>query len=96
MKIFFPPSGKTKQYDTYYISENGRDMSMCGKTADSACKSLEYVLGIYYKKNQVPKPGLSLITSKSLTINRQLTVGKNSFFTKEKRRRIKKNPINIM
>ena len=56
----------------YHISKNGRDKSMCGKTADSACKSLNYLLSIYYKK--VPKHGLSIITSKSLIINQQIMV----------------------
>ena len=67
-------SGETQQYDLYHISDYGADKSLCGKTADSACKSLKYVLSIYYKDNQVPKPGLFIMVSKSLTINKQLLV----------------------
>ena len=30
-------------YTTYYISPNGSDKSTCGDTADTACRTLEYV-----------------------------------------------------
>ena len=70
----FFASGEAQQYDTYFISDNGRDKSLCGKTADSACKSLKYVLSIYYNKNQSPQPELLIIISKSLTINKLLVV----------------------
>ena len=64
-------------YDIYRISVNGTDQSMCGKTPESACKSLKYVLSIYYKKNQAPRPLLSIITSKTLIINQRLLVSSN-------------------
>ena len=73
MKYFNFLSGKTKQYGMYHISDNGTDKSMCGKTVDSACNSLRYVLSVYYNKTQAPLPGLSIV-SKSLTINQQLQV----------------------
>ena len=52
---------------------------MCGKTADSACKSLNYVLSIYYNKTQSPQLGLWIITSKSLNIDQQIMVSKKKF-----------------
>ena len=72
--LSFLTSDVSQQYDMYYISLNGTDKSTCGKTADSACKSFKYVLGIYYNKTQLPKSGLSIITSKSLVINEELIV----------------------
>ena len=77
-RLSYLASDETQQYDKYYMSENGSDKSMCGKNADSACKSLTYVLGIYYNKSESPQPGLSIITSKSLIINQQLMVNLKS------------------
>ena len=72
--LSFLTSDKPQQYNKYYISVNGADKSMCGKTVDSACKSLNYVLSIYYNRSESQQLGLSIITSKSLTINQQLMV----------------------
>ena len=74
MKYFHFLSGETQQYDMYHISDNGNDKSMCGKTADSACNSLRYVLSVYYNNTQAPLLGLSIVVSKSLNINQQLVV----------------------
>ena len=38
--VLFLASGGIEHYDIYHISANGTDTSTCGKTADSACKSL--------------------------------------------------------
>ena len=61
----------------YHISENGTDQSSCGKTENSACTSLKYVLGIYYNRSESSQRGLSIITSRPLTFNQQLMVSQN-------------------
>ena len=62
------------RYDTYYLSDSGTDVSTCGRTADVACKSLEYILNLYNKASSKPDVGLEIITSKSLIIDQQLMV----------------------
>ena len=49
-------------------------MSTCGRTKDTACKSLEFILNLYYKDNVSPDAGLEIITSESLIIDQQLMV----------------------
>ena len=62
------------RYNSYYLSDSGTDVSTCGRTADVACKSLEYILNLYYKASSKPDVGLEIITSKSLIIDQQLMV----------------------
>ena len=62
------------QHDTYYLLEDGTDVSTCGRTAETACKSLEFILNLYYKDSSSPDTGLEIITSESLIIDQQLMV----------------------
>ena len=68
----FPGDGW--QYALYHMSSNGSDDSTCGVTMDTACKTLEHVLHLYYNSPYPPKVGLEIITSKSLTIDKHLMV----------------------
>ena len=50
-------------------------MNNCGTTAETACKTLEQILSIYYNSSGIPLRRLEIITSKPLiTINNQLVV----------------------
>ena len=62
------------RYDTHYLSDSGTDMSTCGRTANAACKFIEYILSLYYKASSKPDVGLEIISSKSLIIYQQLMV----------------------
>ena len=55
----------------YHISSHGSDDRTCGDT-DTACRTLEYVLYLYY--NTSNQYGLEIITSSDLTINNQIMV----------------------
>ena len=77
--LSFLTSDEAQQYYRFYISVNGTDKSTCGKTANSTCKSLKYVLGIYYNRDKSLQHGLSIITSKSLIINQELMVSPTFF-----------------
>ena len=64
-------------YVTFYLSSSGIDTSICGDTINTACKTLEHVLSLYY--NTSPEVGLELITSDSLNINQQLVVTRDDY-----------------
>ena len=62
-------------YELFYLTSDGMDVSSCGKTVETACKTLHQILSIYYNASDVPTCGLKIITSKSLiNINKQLMV----------------------
>ena len=62
-------------YQLFYLTPGGDDVNYCGKTAETACKSLEQILSIYYNKSSIPQRGLEIITSNPLiNINKQLMV----------------------
>ena len=56
----------------YHISSKGSDDSSCCGSTDTACKSLEHVLSLYYKYESAL--GLEIITSTSLVIDHHLMV----------------------
>ena len=51
-----------------YISSNGIDGIQCGKSPETACRSLEQVLKV------VPMDSFHIITSKSVTIDQHMMV----------------------
>ena len=68
-------AGKQEDFQLFYLTSYGEDVSNCGKTVEAACKTLNQILSIYYNTSGIPQCGLEIITSKSLiTINRQLMV----------------------
>ena len=71
-----------QRFETFYLTPDGEDVSNCGKTMETACKTLEQILEIYYNTSDVPQRGLEIITSKPLiTINNQLIVSRISLLT---------------
>ena len=85
-KILFSfPQGEDWRYDIYHISMNGNDTTTCGHSADTACRTLEYILHVYNGRLYSSELGLQIITSTSLVINQslmvrfmlQISIGKN-------------------
>ena len=66
-------AGRT-DYQTFYISFNGSDVSTCGGTAENACETLAKVLSIFYSRTHYSQMGLKIITSTSLYLNQQIVV----------------------
>ena len=63
------------KFQLFYLTSDGEDVSNCGRTMETACKSLHQILSIYYKTSDIPPYGLEIITPKSLiTIDKQLMV----------------------
>ena len=60
------------EYRLFYLSPNGKDVSTCGKTYETSCKTLEHVLSLYYKLTH--QVGLEIITSKALIIDKKIMV----------------------
>ena len=56
---------------SYHLSSNGTDESTCGSSEETACRTLEHVLSLYYNTTKI---GLKINTSTPLTINQQLMV----------------------
>ena len=69
-------TGFGEENNTFYLSNNGTDTSTCGSTIDTACKTLEHVLSLYYNTTGQPQPRLNVMTSKSLRIDQRLMVSK--------------------
>ena len=72
-------------YELFYLTPDGEDVSNCGKTEEMACKTLDQILGIYYSgSSSAPQNGLEIITSKPLiTVDKKLMVGKiNQYISK--------------
>ena len=68
------------EYQLFYLTPEGEDLSTCGKTVETACKTLNQILTIYNNNTDTPSVGLEIITSKSLiTINKQLVVCRTNF-----------------
>ena len=68
-------AGEQEDFQLFYLISDGNDVSNCGKTMETACKTLHQILNIYYNTSGIPEYGLEIITSKPLiTINKQLTV----------------------
>ena len=64
-----------QEFELFYVTPDGEDASDCGKTVETACKTLNQILSIYYNKSGIPQQGLEIITSKSLiTIDKKLMV----------------------
>ena len=64
-----------QEFELFYVISDGKDVSDCGKTVETACKTLNQILSIYYNKSSIPQQGLEIITSKSLiTTDKQLMV----------------------
>ncbi len=61
--------------DVYHILHNGSDTRTCGKSAHSACASLQHVLGLYFAKP--PTKRLEIITGVSLQFNKATMVRKD-------------------
>ena len=71
-----------KEIELFYLTPDGEDVSSCGKTVETACKTLHQILNIYYNTSGIPQHRLEIITSKQLiTINKQLMVRRMSWFT---------------
>ena len=71
-----------KEIELFYLTSDGEDVTDCGKTVETACKTLHQILNIYYNTNGIPQHGLEIVTSKSLiTTNKQLMVRRMSWFT---------------
>ena len=63
------------KFQLFCLTSDGEDVSNCGRTVETACKTLHQILNIYYKTSGIPPYGLEIITSKSLiTIDKQLMV----------------------
>ena len=56
----------------WYLSSNGNDTASCGHNISMACKTLDWLLGRFYKGSY--NPTLSLITDSSLLIDNHLIV----------------------
>ena len=57
------------------MTPEGENVSNCGKTVETACKTLDQILTLYYNTTDAPSVGLEIITSESLiSINKQLVV----------------------
>ena len=68
------------EYELFYLTSGGEDVSNCGETVETACKTLRQILSIYYNTSGIPRHGLEIITSKSLIIiNKQLMVCMTTF-----------------
>lgn len=64
-------------YNVYYLLHNGTDSFSCGRTAETACQTLEQVLTLFYNgTSQLVEHGLEIITSKSPLINQQTMASK--------------------
>ena len=64
-----------QEFELFYLTPDGEDVSNCGETVETACKTLYQILSIYYNASGIPRHGLEIITSKPLiTINKQLMV----------------------
>ena len=61
------------KYHAFFLSSSGTDSSTCGETTETACKTLDHVLSLYYNTTQ-PQPGLEIMTSISLHIDQKLMV----------------------
>lgn len=63
-------------WDVYHLSASGEDSNTCGNSTETACKTLGYVLDLYYGTNDVYGigTGLHVMTSKSVSINESLMV----------------------
>ena len=76
-ELFF--STDQNEFELFYLTPDGEDVSNCGETVETACKTLRQILSIYYNTSDIPPHGLEIITSKPLiTINEQLMVGRMS------------------
>ena len=53
---------------------DGIDNRSCGRSADTACYTLDQVLGLYYKTGHPSGLGLEIITAKSLAFDQQIVV----------------------
>ena len=74
-----------QRFEPFYLTPDGGDMSNCGEKIETACKTLEQILSIYYNRSDAPQSGLEIITSKCLiTINKQLVVSRISLLTFKK------------
>ena len=58
----------------YHISPKGSDENTCGDTMNTACRTLQRVLHLYYNSEYQPALGLEIITATSLVIDHHLMV----------------------
>ena len=68
----------------YFLSSNGTDTATCGETFLTACKTLDYVLRLFYNvsgdvENTDGDVELRIITSESLLIDQTLMVSVSMF-----------------
>ena len=65
------------EFELFYLTSDGENVSNCGKTVETACKTLRQILSIYYNTSGIPQHGLEIITSKSsIAINKELMVSR--------------------
>ena len=74
IRTLFTVVDQEMSYKLFYLSTNGSDISSCGKTYETACKTFEHVLSLYYDVPHQRKLGLEIITSKSFTIDQDIMV----------------------
>ena len=79
--VLFCNLGDPNGYSRYYLSANGSDIIGCGTSTKTTCKTLQYVLSIYYCRTH-DTIGLRIVTSISLTIDKKLTVRHTLMFLK--------------
>ena len=65
--IYFHP-------DTWYVMDRGRDKDVCGKSPDSPCETLLYLLQQVNRAHLPPNKELRIITDKSLRVDQQTAV----------------------
>ena len=65
--------------DTWYVMDRGRDKDGCGRSPDSACETLLYLLQQVNRTHLPPGKELRIITDKSLRIDQQNAVSTNAF-----------------
>ena len=60
--------------DTWYVMGRGRDKSGCGRSTDSPCETLLYLLQQVNRTHFPPDKELHVVTDKSLIIDKQAAV----------------------
>ena len=60
--------------DTWYVMDRGRDKDGCGRSPDSSCETLLYLLQQANRTHLPPDKELRIVTDKSLTMDERTAV----------------------
>ena len=69
--------------DTWYVMDRGRDKDGCGRSPDSPCETLLYLLQQVNRTHLPPDKELQIVTDKSLVIDQQTAVSTIDIFVVE-------------